>query len=119
MQRDIILGSTQTGPHRDDIAMMINGQDVRSYGSQGQQRTTALSMKLAEMELMEEEIGTPPILLLDDVMSELDQDRQTHMIQYIERCQTLITCTGVEDSIRRLPVGARYLVENGTVVVKS
>ena len=119
VQRDIILGSTQTGPHRDDIAMMINGQDVRSYGSQGQQRTTALSMKLAEMELMEEAIGTPPILLLDDVMSELDQDRQTHMIQYIERCQTLITCTGVEDSIRRLPVGARYLVENGTVVVKS
>ena len=117
-QRDIILGSTHTGPHRDDIAMMINGQDVRSYGSQGQQRTTALSMKLAEMELMEEEIGTPPILLLDDVMSELDQDRQMHMIQYIERCQTLITCTGVEDSIRRLPVGARYLVENGTVNVQ-
>lgn len=114
-QRDILIGSTHTGPHRDDIAMAIGERDVRIYGSQGQQRTTALSMKLAEMELMEEEIGTPPILLLDDVMSELDQDRQLHMIQYIERCQTLITCTGVEDSIRRLPVGHRFRVEGGTV----
>ncbi len=113
--RDIILGSTHTGPHRDDIAMTIGERDVRTYGSQGQQRTTALSMKLAEMELMEEEIGTAPILLLDDVMSELDQDRQLHMIEYIERCQTLITCTGVEDSIRRLPVGQRFKVYNGIV----
>ena len=118
-QRDIILGSTRTGPHRDDIAMSITSagstQDVRVFGSQGQQRTTALSLKLAELELMEEEIGTPPILLLDDVMSELDQERQLHMIHYIERGQTLIACTGVEDSIRRLPVGARFKVENGNV----
>ena len=113
--RDILIGSTQTGPHRDDIGMTIQDRDVRVYGSQGQQRTTALSMKLAEMEMMEEEIGTPPILLLDDVMSELDQDRQLHMIQYIERCQTLITCTGVEDSIRNLPVGVRFQVEAGNV----
>ncbi len=114
-QRDILIGSTQTGPHRDDIGMTISDKDVRVYGSQGQQRTTALSMKLAEMEMMEEEIGTSPILLLDDVMSELDQERQLHMIEYIERCQTLITCTGVEDSIRRLPVGERFRVEKGKV----
>ena len=78
-------------------------------------RRYTASERKAKMEMMEEEIGTSPILLLDDVMSELDQERQLHMIEYIERCQTLITCTGVEDSIRRLPVGERFRVEKGKV----
>lgn len=116
--KDIRYGSTASGPHKDDIAMAIDGQDVRVYGSQGQQRTTALSMKLAELELMEAEIGTPPVLLLDDVMSELDRERQLHMIQYIERCQTILTCTGVEDSIRNLPAGGMFEVSKGHVQKK-
>lgn len=113
--KDIRYGNTGNGPHKDDIAMEIDDQDVRIFGSQGQQRTTALSMKLAELELMEAEIGTPPVLLLDDVMSELDKDRQLHMVQYIERCQTILTCTGVEDSIQHLPAGGMFEVCQGTV----
>ena len=122
-QRDILLGSTHTGPHRDDIAMRITAagstQDVRVYGSQGQQRTTALSMKLAELELMEEEIGTPPILLLDDVMSELDSSRQNDLIRSMQEIQTIITCTGLEDLIRhRMNIDHMFYVENGYITQK-
>ncbi len=116
--KDIRYGSTSSGPHRDDIRINIAEEDVRVYGSQGQQRTAALSMKLAEMELMEEETGTSPVLLLDDVMSELDRERQMHMIEYIERCQTILTCTGVEDSIKSFPAGSLFEVVHGTITQK-
>ena len=116
LARDIRFGSTASGPHHDDLAMWINGADVRVYGSQGQQRTTALSMKLAELSMMKEETKYSPVLLLDDVMSELDQERQWHLAQYIQENQTILTCTGIEDSIRRLPAGKVLEVRKGKIV---
>ena len=115
LQRDIRQGSTQIGPHRDDIRITINGTDVRVFGSQGQQRTAALSMKLAELNMVKNEIGYPPVLLLDDVMSELDSERQLHLVHYIEENQTILTCTGIEDSIKQMPAGRIYRVEQGQV----
>lgn len=90
-------GMTLLGPHRDDLKFFINGKEVQTYGSQGQQRTTALSLKLAEIQLIHEEVGEYPILLLDDVLSELDTFRQTQLIQtFQDKVQTFITTTGVE-----------------------
>lgn len=99
VERDIFLGSTQYGPHKDDILFSIDEKEVKSYGSQGQQRTTALVARLAEIELIQEETGEDPVLLLDDVLSELDEKRQTYLMQSIEGLQTFITCTGIEDVI--------------------
>ncbi|MCC5909520.1 MAG: DNA replication/repair protein RecF [Clostridiaceae bacterium] len=84
---------TLTGPHRDDLIFKINGLDVKNYGSQGQQRTAVLSLKLAELELMKGEVGEYPILLLDDVMSELDIKRQNYLIKNLKNVQTFITTT--------------------------
>ena len=114
-ERDIRLGNTSVGPHRDDIGLFINGADVRAFGSQGQQRTTALSMKLAEFEMLKKETGSCPVPLLDDVMSELDGFRQQHLLQYIEENQTIITCTGIEESISGLPAGQVFEIEKGTI----
>lgn len=91
--RDIERGSTGKGCHRDDIFLTVNGKDVRSFGSQGQQRTSALSLKLSVLEFMYEETGEYPILLLDDVMSELDPYRKKLLIEFISRVQTFITAT--------------------------
>lgn len=94
---EIDRGYTLYGPHRDDLTFHIDGNEVQKFGSQGQQRTVALSMKLAEIELIREEIGEYPILLLDDVFSELDASRQAHLITgFWDRCQTFITTTGIE-----------------------
>lgn len=101
LERDIIYGSTQIGPHKDDISFLINGNDVKIYGSQGQQRTTALSCKLAEIELIKNETGYTPVLLLDDVLSELDKQRQKYLLDNIDKIQVIITCTGIEDSINK------------------
>lgn len=92
-EKDIELRYTSSGPHRDDIKFSINGVDVRKYGSQGQQRTTALALKLAEVKIMELSIGEKPILLLDDVLSELDETRINRLLVAIEGTQTFITCT--------------------------
>jgi DNA replication and repair protein RecF len=86
-------GLTTTGPHRDDIILMIDEFDVRNYGSQGQQRTAVLSLKLAEIELIKGEVGEYPVLLLDDVMSELDLKRQKYLINNLKNVQTFITTT--------------------------
>ena len=91
--KDEKLGFTNIGPHRDDIKLVVNNIDIRSFGSQGQQRTVALSMKLAELEIFKEEIGEYPVLLLDDVLSELDQDRQQRLLNYCKKLQTIITAT--------------------------
>jgi DNA replication and repair protein RecF len=115
LPRDLRFGNTSFGPHHDDIGIRINGDDIRSYGSQGQQRTAALSLKLAEVEMMKQEIGYAPVLLLDDVMSELDEERQLHLLSYMEENQTIVTCTGIEDSIRKLPSGRIFEVEQGQV----
>lgn len=90
-------GVSLVGPHRDDLRFYINGKEVQTFGSQGQQRTTALSLKLAEIELVQEEVGEYPLLLLDDVLSELDRYRQTQLIETFQRkVQTFITTTGIE-----------------------
>jgi DNA replication and repair protein RecF len=111
-------GITLTGPHRDDLAFSINGMDVQSFGSQGQQRTAALSLKLAELELMREEIGEYPLLLLDDVLSELDQMRQTQLIETFQsRVQTFITTTGLESvNMSKLRDAAVFHVRNGELL---
>lgn len=93
---DIRRGYTTHGPHRDDIAMSLGASDVRTFASQGQQRTAALSMKLSELELIRSERGEPPVLLLDDVLSELDEPRQRALIEAMGDCQTFLTCTSLE-----------------------
>ena len=92
---DILRGVTSVGPHRDDLALRVSGIDLRAYGSQGQQRTAALAMKLAELAFLHEETGEYPVLLLDDVMSELDADRRKALLAFLaeERIQTIITAT--------------------------
>lgn len=91
--KDIDRGSTLNGCHRDDVLFNVNGVDIRTYGSQGQQRSVALSLKLSELELMYKESGQYPILLLDDVMSELDPYRQRMLLEYLNKVQTFITTT--------------------------
>ena len=88
------LGTSVVGPHRDDVQFTINGTPAKSYGSQGQQRTLVLALKLAELKLIEEVIGEPPLLLLDDVLAELDPNRQNQLLEVIQgRFQTIITTT--------------------------
>lgn len=116
--RDIAFGATQSGPHKDDVLFLIDGREVKSYGSQGQQRSTALAARLAEIELIREETGEEPVLLLDDVFSELDERRQHFLLGSIGGLQTFLTCTGIEDAIRshtRLGTDAFFFVENGSI----
>ena len=113
---DLKYQSTQVGPHRDDICFYIDGIDVRKFGSQGQQRTAALSLKLAEIELVKSLIHDTPILLLDDVMSELDSNRKNYLLDSIKDVQTIVTCTGYDDFIKsRLSINQIYKVTAGTV----
>lgn len=95
-EKDFSLGYTSVGPHRDDIKIKLNGLDVRSYGSQGQQRTVALSLKLAELEIMRQTTNETPVLLLDDVLSELDKDRKHKLLTLAQKFQTILTCTEFE-----------------------
>ena len=96
-EREIERGVTLFGPHRDDLLFFVNNRDVQAFGSQGQQRTTALSVKLAEIELIKSEIGEYPILLLDDVLSELDDHRQSHLLSTIQgKVQTFVTTTSID-----------------------
>lgn len=118
--RDLELrrGTTLVGPHRDDMLFFINGKEAHVFGSQGQQRTTALSVKLAELELICEEAGEYPILLLDDVLSELDRHRQTQLIETMQgKVQTFITTTGIESvNLSRIGDAAVFQVRNGTIM---
>lgn len=112
--------TTSIGPHRDDMVFMNDKEDIRVYGSQGQQRTVALSLKLAEIELVKNRINDNPILLLDDVLSELDDKRQHHLIDSLKDVQTLITCTGVNDFINKQTGKNKiFKVINGTVDERS
>lgn len=116
VQRDIHLKMTSVGPHRDDISFLNNKIDLRKFGSQGQQRTAALSLKLAEIELVKHTIHDKPILLLDDVLSELDRNRQNYLLNSISDIQTIITCTGLEEFVRnRMTCDKIYHVSKGTV----
>ena len=134
LETDLKYSSTQAGPHRDDISFLINGIDARKYGSQGQQRTAALSLKMAEIKLVKKIINDNPILLLDDiiqkkygiindnpilllddVMSELDTDRRNALIDEIKDIQTIITCTGYDEFIKeQVIINNVYSVVDGT-----
>lgn len=117
---DMKQKTTLVGPHRDDIGFYIDDMDIRRFGSQGQQRTAALSLKLAEIELVKKLVKDYPILLLDDVLSELDGDRQNHLLSAINRIQTMITCTGLEDFVsNRFPIDRIFKVVNGTVTQEN
>ena len=118
--KDLYLKSTETGPHRDDLSFTVNGIDIRHFGSQGQQRSAALSLKLAEIELVNEATGDIPILLLDDVLSELDTNRQHYLLDSIGEIQTFITCTGLEEYENSpVQIDRIFHVDNGSVVTSE
>ena len=116
-EKDIIYGSTSHGIHKDDIIFYINDVNARGFGSQGQQRSACLSTKLAEIELIKSERGENPVLLLDDVLSELDRLRQQSLIDAIGDIQTVITCTGIEDSIKNISSKSKiFNIKNGKML---
>lgn len=111
---------TSVGPHRDDISFFIGDIDIRKFGSQGQQRTCALSLKLAEIELVKRSIHDTPVLLLDDVLSELDSNRQNYLLNSIHNIQTVITCTGLDEFVKnRFQIDRVFQVVNGKVYEKT
>ena len=114
--KDLRYKSTSIGPHRDDLLINIKDIDVRKYGSQGQQRTVALSLKLSEIEIIKAAIGDTPILLLDDVLSELDMNRQRYLLENLGDTQTIITCTGLDEFVNnRFEINKCFKVNNGKV----
>ena len=114
--KDLKLKTTSVGPHRDDISFLNKKIDIRKFGSQGQQRTAALSLKLSEIELVKSIIKDTPILLLDDVLSELDSNRQRHLLGNLYNVQTIITCTGLDEFVEnRFNIDNIYKVVEGTV----
>ena len=118
--QDMKQKTTLCGPHRDDISFFVNGIDIRKFGSQGQQRTAALSLKLSELELVKQLIHDRPILLLDDVLSELDAGRQNHLLNAINDIQTIITCTGLDDFVNnRFKIDKIFKVIDGAVVSEN
>lgn len=118
-ERDLKLGQTTAGPHRDDLSFFIHGVDIRKFGSQGQQRTSALSLKLSEIELVKKSIHETPILLLDDVLSELDSNRQNFLLNSIHDIQTVITCTGLDEFVKnRFQINRVFQVMEGQIFLK-
>lgn len=119
-QRDLKMCQTSVGPHRDDLLFSIADVDIRKFGSQGQQRTSALSLKLSEIELVRKSIHDTPVLLLDDVLSELDSNRQNYLLNSICDTQTIITCTGLDEFIRnRFEINKVFEVISGQVFEKG
>ena len=119
-EKDIRFKLTSTGPHRDDFSFLVNGIDIRKYGSQGQQRTAALSLKLSEIELAKKITKDTPLLLLDDVLSELDSNRQNYLLNSIGDIQTIITCTGLDEFINnRFEINRVYNITNGIAEMKG
>ena len=115
--KDCGRGITSIGPHRDDFFVYINDIDTKSYGSQGQQRTAVLTMKFSSLEIIKELTGEFPVLLLDDVLSELDFNRKKYILSTIGQIQTVITCTGIEDLYEYLDEKAKvFKVKNGEIV---
>ena len=106
---------TSVGPHRDDLGIALNGADARVYGSQGQQRCCALSLKLSELLVMKELTGEYPVLMLDDVMSELDPDRRRHLLQAMEGVQTIVTCTDPQD-LAGASAGLMLRIDQGRIL---
>ncbi len=113
-ETDLRRLTTSVGTHRDDVQILVEGRDVRAFGSQGQQRTAALSMRLSELDVMREQLGEWPMLMLDDVMSELDPGRRRQLVGRLKGIQTFITCTDAED-LAGAEVGKAWRVENGAL----
>lgn len=114
--RDVKLKQTTVGPHRDDFSFMVGDIDIRKFGSQGQQRTAALSLKLSEIELVKKITNDNPVLLLDDVLSELDSNRQNYLLSTIGDIQTIITCTGLDEFVNnRFEINKVFKIENGKI----
>lgn len=111
-QNDIYTGHTGTGPHRDDISVEISGLDARAYGSQGQKRSAVIAMKLAEAELLERMTGEPPVIFLDDVLSELDEERRDYLLNRLKKFQVFITCCE-PDAARAFARGTLFHVKSG------
>lgn len=119
-EKDIRSKITSVGPHRDDFSFIVNGIDIRKYGSQGQQRTAALSLKLSEIELVKKMTKDTPVLLLDDVLSELDSNRQNYLLGSLGDIQTIITCTGLDEFVNnRFEINKIFKVTNGVVEAVS
>lgn len=115
-EKDVLQGFTHIGAHTDDFGVFADGTDIRKYGSQGQQRTAALSLKLAQLDLFYEESGEYPVLLLDDVFSELDETRQQKLVERLSGYQTIVTATHIEESMKSYFADAAfYHVENGNI----
>ncbi len=118
--KDLKFGQTSIGPHRDDLCFMIHDIDARRFGSQGQQRSCALSLKLSEIELVKKSIKETPVLILDDVLSELDSSRQNFLLNSIHDIQTIITCTGLDEFVKnRFEIDKIFKVVNGTVEAQN
>lgn len=118
--RDRKLCQTSVGPHRDDISFLLGDIDIRKFGSQGQQRTAALSLKLSEIELVKKSIGDTPVLLLDDVLSELDSNRQNYLLNSIHDIQTIITCTGLDEFVKnKFQLHRIFQVTDGHVALRE
>ena len=116
-ERDIKLKQTTTGPHRDDFSFLVGDIDIRKFGSQGQQRTAALSLKLSEIELVKKMTKDNPVLLLDDVLSELDSNRQNYLLGTIGNIQTIITCTGLDEFVNnRFEIDKVFHIESGKIL---
>lgn len=114
-ERDIRMKMSSAGPHRDDFSFLAGDIDIRKFGSQGQQRTAALSLKLSEIELVKKMTNDTPVLLLDDVLSELDSNRQNYLLNSIGDIQTIITCTGLDDFVNnRFEINKVFKVVDGT-----
>lgn len=115
-EKDIRLKQTSVGPHRDDFCFMVGNIDIRRFGSQGQQRTAALSLKLSEIELVKKIAKDTPVLLLDDVLSELDSSRQNYLLSSIGDVQTIITCTGLDEFVNnRFEIDKVFKIVEGVV----
>lgn len=112
---DLNYGCTNVGPHRDDIDILINGKKAKLYASQGQQRSAVLSMKLAEAEILTERTGEKPVILLDDVLSELDDSRQNFLLNKIDGYQVFITCCEKSNK-KQLENGRVFKIEEGKIV---
>ncbi|NMB43683.1 MAG: DNA replication and repair protein RecF, partial [Clostridiales bacterium] len=114
-EKELRTQVTSIGPHRDDMDFLIGDIDLRKFGSQGQQRTCALSVKLAEIELVKKVINNKPVLLLDDVLSELDSKRQNYLLESIDGIQTILTCTGLDEFVNsRIEFNKVYHIVKGT-----
>lgn len=116
LERDMILGYTSVGPHRDDLKISLNGDDIKLFGSQGQQRTASLSLKLSELQIFKARFNEYPLLILDDALSELDERRQKCLLNAIKDVQTIITCTSIDKDIFSGVEYKRFNVDGGKIV---